>query len=145
MPVSKILSLFHLSVKEIYKERGIKDCDHELVKKAFEKEEEKVLRKFNITKIIYDTYVKELDRFYKAQEAERLKREQEEAKRIADAEREMEQEMLMQEEEKRRQQSLIRRQQAAQKRANKGSRVRKSMPSNRDVMGMNSPKKQRPD
>ena len=75
MPVSKILSLFHLSVKEIYKERGIKDCDHELVKKAFEKEEEKVLRKFNITKIIYDTYVKELDRFNKAQEAERIKLE----------------------------------------------------------------------
>ena len=69
-----------------------------------------MLRKFNITKIIYDTYVKELDRFNKAQEAERIKLELEEAKRIADAEREIEQEMLMQEEEKRRQQSLIRRQ-----------------------------------
>mmetsp|Transcript_47859 Transcript_47859/g.63292 ORF Transcript_47859/g.63292 Transcript_47859/m.63292 type:complete len:97 (-) Transcript_47859:1151-1441(-) len=53
-------------IKEIYKERGIKDCDHELVKKAFEKEEEKVLRKLNITKIIHDTYVKEIDRFYRA-------------------------------------------------------------------------------
>lgn len=54
-----------------------------------------MLRKFNITKIIYDTYVKELDRFNKAQEAERIKLELEEAKRIADAEREIEQEMLM--------------------------------------------------
>ena len=29
-------------VKEIYKERGIKDCDHDLVKKAWDKEDDKV-------------------------------------------------------------------------------------------------------
>ena len=58
------LVCFSSLVKEIYKERGIKDCDHELVRKAFEKEEEKVARKLNITKIIYDTYLKETARFH---------------------------------------------------------------------------------
>ena len=90
------------TVKEIYKERGIKDCDHELIKKAFEKEEEKVMRKLNITKIIYDTYVKELQRFYKQQEDEQRKRELEEAKKIADAEAAMQEEIALAEEEKRR-------------------------------------------
>ena len=65
-------NIVHL-VKEIYKERGIKDCDHDLVMKAFEKENEKVQRQFNITKIIYDTYVKEIDRFHR-NEAEKKRK-----------------------------------------------------------------------
>ena len=62
-----ILTYAPAVVKEIYKERGIKDCDHELVKKAYDAEEQKVLRKLNITKIIHDTYVKEIDRFHRKQ------------------------------------------------------------------------------
>ena len=52
-------------IAELYKERGVKDQDHELVRKAFEKENEKVQRQLNITKIIHDTYVKEIARIHK--------------------------------------------------------------------------------
>ena len=40
------------------------------MKKAFEREFEKVQRQLNITKIIHDTYVKEIARFYKKQDDE---------------------------------------------------------------------------
>ena len=73
-------------IKEIYKERGIKDCDQDLVKKAFETEYEKIMRKLNITLIIHDTYVKEHDRFHKAEAAQRRKRAESEERRIAEAE-----------------------------------------------------------
>ena len=36
--------LYFAIVKEIYSERGIKDQDHDLVRKAFEKEYEKISR-----------------------------------------------------------------------------------------------------
>ena len=70
-----ISTLVSTIVKEIYNERGIKDQDHELVRKAFEKEYEKVQRQLNITKIIHDTYVKEIARFHKKQEEEKERRE----------------------------------------------------------------------
>jgi len=38
------------------------------VRKAFEKEYDKVMRQLNITKIIHDTYVKEMERFLKKQQ-----------------------------------------------------------------------------
>ena len=43
-------------IKEVYDEQGIKMEDHDLVRKAFEKEYEKVQHKLKITKIIHDTY-----------------------------------------------------------------------------------------
>ena len=46
----------HDGIKEIFDERGIKNEDHDLVRKAFEKENEKVQHKLKITKIIHDTY-----------------------------------------------------------------------------------------
>lgn len=70
-------------VKEIYGERGIKDQDHDLVRKAWTAEFEKVSRQLNITKIIHDTYVKEIARFHKKREdEERRKRELSEEKRL---------------------------------------------------------------
>ena len=79
-------------VKDIFKERGIKDVDRDLVRKAWENELVKVQRKWNITKIIHDTYVKEIARFFqKKADDERKKREEseerkksEEAKRLED-------------------------------------------------------------
>ena len=76
------LFLWLFLVKEIYKERGIKDCDHELVRTAFEKELEKVARKLNITKIIHDTYVKEIARVLKKREDEKRALEEAEERRI---------------------------------------------------------------
>lgn len=71
----------------MFKERGVKDQDHDLVRKAFEKEYEKVQRQLNITKIIHDTYVKEIARLQKAKaEEERLAREAEESRRQAEIE-----------------------------------------------------------
>lgn len=43
-------------IKEVFDEQGIKMEDHDLVRKAFEKEYEKVQHKLKITKIIHDTY-----------------------------------------------------------------------------------------
>ena len=43
-------------IKEVFDEQGIKMEDHDLVRKAFEKENEKVQHKLKITKIIHDTY-----------------------------------------------------------------------------------------
>lgn len=57
--------------------------DRELVRKAWEKEHEKVQRKWNITKIIHDTYVKEIARFHqkKADDERKRREESEERKR----------------------------------------------------------------
>ena len=46
----------HDGIKEVFNERGIKMEDHDLVRKAFEREHEKVMHKLKITKIIHDTY-----------------------------------------------------------------------------------------
>ena len=74
-------------VKEIYNERGIKDQDHDLVRKAWTAEFEKVSRQLHLAQIIHDTYVKETARFHKKKEdEERRKRELSEEKRVAEAE-----------------------------------------------------------
>ena len=92
--------MFLFIVKEIYNERGIKDQDHELVRKAFEKEYEKVMRQLNITKIIHDTYVKETARFHKKQEdEERRRRQLSEEKRLQETELAMQREIALAEEE----------------------------------------------
>ena len=142
-------------VKEIYKERGIKDCDHELVRKAFEKEEEKVLRKLNITMIIHDTYVKEIDRFHKKQEQERIKREEEEQQKLLEAELAMKREIEAAEEERRKQIAAQKRAKARQnaqmrgrhqvRRTIRDSTQSKFSSQTRDVLGMNSPSKKRRD
>ena len=46
-------------------------------------------RQLNITKIIHDTYVKEIARLYKAEDEARLAREAEESRRLAEAEFQM--------------------------------------------------------
>ena len=56
------------------------------MKKAFESEYEKIMRQLNITKIIHDTYVKEIARFHKNEEEARRKREESEERKIAEAE-----------------------------------------------------------
>lgn len=97
------------------------------------------MRKLNITKIIHDTYVKEIDRFHrKQQEEERRRRQLSEEKRVAEAELAKQQELAAAEEEKKRQTSIMRKQMNA-KRTNKQQRGRK--PLRGDTMGMNSPKK----
>ena len=96
-------------VKEVYSERGIKDQDHELVRKAFEKEYEKVMRQLNITKIIHDTYVKEIARHYKKQEDERRKREESEERRLREAGLAMQQELAAKEEERAKNERLAKR------------------------------------
>lgn len=57
-----------------------------MVKKAFESEYEKISRKLNITKIIHDTYVKEIARIHKKEEDDRRKRAKSEERKIAEAE-----------------------------------------------------------
>lgn len=73
-------------MRDIYKERGIKDCDNDLLKKAFEAENEKVSRKLHITKIIHDTYLKEIERFHKAEDDKRKRIEENERRIKAEAE-----------------------------------------------------------
>ena len=46
-------------------------------------------RQLNITKIIHDTYVKEIARLHKTEEEARLAREAEESRRLAEAEFQM--------------------------------------------------------
>ena len=58
-----------------------------MVRKAFEKEDEKVQRQLHLSKIMHDTYFKEIARFHKKQEDEaRRLREEAEAARLAAAE-----------------------------------------------------------
>lgn len=47
-------------VKQLWSDRGVKDGQHDLQRDAFNSELAKVEYKERITKIIYDTYVKEI-------------------------------------------------------------------------------------
>ena len=88
-------------IREIFDERGIKVEDHDLVRKAFEKEHEKVQHKLKITKIIHDTYEKEIERYYQRQEEEaRRKREESEERKRAAIEAEKQRELAAAEEER---------------------------------------------
>lgn len=66
---------------DFYDQKGIKTDTCDLMKVAFQKELEKVEQKDRVTKIIYDIYLKELERFRELEleqaEEDRLKSEEE--------------------------------------------------------------------
>jgi uncharacterized protein YbbC (DUF1343 family) len=70
------------------------------VRCAFEKEYEKVYRKWNITKIIHDTYVKEIARVLKKQDDDERKELLEAEQLIVDAQIAMQKELAAAEEER---------------------------------------------
>ena len=53
---------FTFLVKQLWSDRGVKDGQHDLQRDAFNAELAKVEQKDRITRIIYDTYVKEIQR-----------------------------------------------------------------------------------
>lgn len=75
------------------------------------------MRKNNITKIIHETYVKEIIRFNKKQDEDRRKREESEERKIAEAELAMQQELAALEEEKARNERIAKRAAAKNKQA----------------------------
>ena len=62
----------------MYDQRGWKEEDHELMRKAYETELAKVLKELNLRMIIHETYEKEIARL----KAKAIKDAEDEAKRL---------------------------------------------------------------
>ena len=119
---------------EIYDQRGYKEEDHELLRKAYEAELAKAARELNLAMIIHETYEKEIAR----RKAKAIKDAEDEAKRL---EQERLEEIEREKREKAEKESLALKQRRANKKQLPASQRRRGK--SKDMMGMNSPNKKK--